>query len=93
LPELVLTARAKSDLKDLPSGARTAAARLVEKLRLDPRVIGNPLLGRLRPLWSARVGNYRVIYTIEGERGNERVVVRAIKHRTVAYGRRRVYDG
>jgi mRNA interferase RelE/StbE len=89
LPELVLTARAKSDLKDLPSVARAAAARLVEKLRLDPRVIGNPLLGRLRPLWSARVGNYRVIYTIEGELGNERVVVRAVKHRTVAYGRRR----
>lgn len=78
-----------SDLKDLPSGARAAAAILLEKLRLDPRVIGSPLLGRLRPLWSARVGNNRVIYTIEGERGNETVVVRAIKHLTVAYGRRR----
>jgi len=76
-------------LKNLPSSARAAAARLVENLRLDPRVIGNPLLGRLRPLWSARVGNYRVIYSIEGERGSDKVVVRAIKHRTVAYGRRR----
>jgi mRNA-degrading endonuclease RelE of RelBE toxin-antitoxin system len=76
-------------LKNLPSGARAAAARLIEKVRLDPRVIGIPLLGRLRPLWSARVGNYRVIYTIEGELGSERVVVRAIKHRTVAYGTRR----
>ncbi|HXC77532.1 MAG TPA: type II toxin-antitoxin system RelE/ParE family toxin [Candidatus Acidoferrum sp.] len=89
MPELVLTSRAKNDLKDLPEAARHAAARLLETRRLDPRVTGHPLLGRLRPLWSARVGNYRVIYTIEGDRGTERIVVKAIRHRAVVYGRRR----
>ena len=89
MPELVLTRRARSDLENLPTSVRAAAATIVEGLRLDPRVIGKPLLGRLRPPWSARVGNYRVIYTIERVRGNERVVIRAIKHRAAAYGRRR----
>ena len=89
MPELVLTRRARSDLENLPTSARAAAATLVERLRLDPRVIGQPLLGRLRPLWSARVGNHRVIYTIEGVPGHARVVVRAIKHRALAYGKRR----
>lgn len=89
MPELVLTSRAKHDLKDLPEPVRLAAARLLETLRLDPKVIGHPLLGRLRPLWSARVGNYRVIYTIEGDRAKERIVIRAIRHRAVVYGRRR----
>lgn len=89
MPELVLTSWAKNDLKDLPEAVRLAAARLLETLRLDPRVIGHPLLGRLRPLWSARVGTYRVLYSIEGDRGKERIVVRAIRHPAVAYGRRR----
>lgn len=89
MPELVLTSRAKSDLKELPESVRVAVGRLLEGLRLDPTVIGRPLLGRLRPLWSARVGNYRVIYTIEDDRGKERIVVRAIRHRAVVYGRRR----
>jgi len=40
-------------------------------------------------MWSARVGNYRVIYTVEGDRGQEAIVVRAIKHRAVVYGKRR----
>ncbi|MGH2848492.1 MAG: type II toxin-antitoxin system RelE family toxin [Thermoleophilaceae bacterium] len=43
------------------------------------------LVGRLEGLWSARVGNYRVLYTVEA--GG--VIVRAIRHRAVAYRRRR----
>jgi mRNA-degrading endonuclease RelE of RelBE toxin-antitoxin system len=36
-------------------------------------------------LWSYRVGSYRILYTIDGKR----VIVRAIRHRAVAYRRRR----
>ncbi len=47
----------------------------------DPETAGKQLLGRLRGLWLARVGSYRILYTLEkGE-----VVVRAIRHRAVAY--------
>jgi mRNA-degrading endonuclease RelE of RelBE toxin-antitoxin system len=43
----------------------------------------------LRPLWSARVGSYRILYTIEAPEQSAAVVVRAIRHRLEAYRRRR----
>lgn len=43
----------------------------------------------MRPLWSARVGSYRILYTIEGPEQSATVVVRAIRHRVLAYRRRR----
>jgi mRNA interferase RelE/StbE len=51
----------------------------------EPETAGKALVGRLEGLWSARVGNYRVLNTIEPGA----VVVRAIRHRAVAYRRRR----
>jgi prevent-host-death family protein len=47
--------------------------------------IGKRPVGRLEGFWSARVGNYRVICTIEATG----VVVRTIRHRAIAYRRRR----
>ena len=54
-------------------------------LEHEPESLGKPLLGRLEGLWSARVGSYRILYTVE----SSGVVVRAIRHRAVAYRRRR----
>ncbi|MDQ6749471.1 MAG: type II toxin-antitoxin system RelE/ParE family toxin [Actinomycetota bacterium] len=51
----------------------------------EPERAGKELVGRLQGLWSARVGHYRVLYTVEV--GG--VIVRAIRHRAVAYRRRR----
>lgn len=76
-------------MKSLPASIREAVANLIERLGIEPRLMGRPLLGRLRPLWSARVGNYRILYTLEGPLEKERVVIRAVRHPTVAYGRRR----
>lgn len=47
--------------------------------------MGKELRGRLRGLWSCRVGNYRILYTIEGSQRRQRVLVRAIRHRGFAY--------
>jgi mRNA-degrading endonuclease RelE of RelBE toxin-antitoxin system len=58
-------------------------------LEADPEEVGKELRGRLRGLWSCRVGNYRILYTIEGTKKRSSVIVRAIRHRGVAYGRRR----
>jgi mRNA interferase RelE/StbE len=88
LPRLVLTREAHDNLAALPEPLRGAVVRTIDQLGVDPREIGRPLMGRLRGLWSARMGNYRVLYTIEGS-SPERVIVRAIRHRGVAYGRRR----
>jgi mRNA interferase RelE/StbE len=85
LPELRLTRRARRDLLELPRPLQQAAAETISRIALDPDAEGKELLGGLRGLWSARVGSYRVLYTIEART----VVVRAILHRAVAYQRRR----
>ena len=75
-------------MKNLPLSIRQAVANVIERLGIEPRLIGRPLLGRLRPMWSARVGSYRILYTLEGRFEDERVVIRAVRHRAIAYGRR-----
>jgi mRNA-degrading endonuclease RelE of RelBE toxin-antitoxin system len=89
LPEPRLTARAKQDLGTLPRTIQQAVIEALMTIGLDPTTAGKPLLGRLRGLWSARVGNYRILYTVEEGSSSERVIVRAIRHRAVAYRTRR----
>ena len=89
LPDLVFTRGAQDDIRKLPNSLREAVANTIDRVGLEPRAVGAPLLGRLRGRWSARVGNYRIVYTIEGASEQERVVIRAVRHRAVAYGQRR----
>jgi mRNA interferase RelE/StbE len=89
LPEPHLTARAKRDLGALPQTIQEAVIEALTMIGLDPTAAGKPLVGRLRGLWSARVGNYRVLYTVDESAGSMRVIVRAIRHRAVAYQTRR----
>lgn len=85
MPELRLTRRATEDLKALPGTVREAVLETLARIGLEPERVGTRLVGRLEGLWSARVGNYRVLYTIE----QSRIIIRAIRHRAVAYRRRR----
>lgn len=87
--ELVLTRRANEDLRALPRLVQEAVVETLTLLEADPEGIGKQLRGRLRGLWSCRVGSYRILFTIEGSRARSRVVVRAIRHRGVAYPTRR----
>jgi mRNA-degrading endonuclease RelE of RelBE toxin-antitoxin system len=41
----------------------------------------------MRGTWVARIGSYRILYTIEGAEASVTVVVRAVLHRAVAYRR------
>jgi mRNA-degrading endonuclease RelE of RelBE toxin-antitoxin system len=85
LPELRLTRRARNDLEALPETIRDAVLETLSLIGAEPERAGKKLVGRLEGLRSARVGNYRVLYTIEAGT----VIVRAIGHRAVAYRRRR----
>ena len=87
--ELILTNRAKQDLTTLPRVIHEAVFGTLALLELRPGELGKELRGRLRGLWSCRVGNYRILYTIESKGRDWRVIVRAIRHRGVAYRRRR----
>ena len=89
MPELYLTRRAKHDLGALPSTIREAVVETLALIEAEPEAAGKQLRGRLRGLWSSRVGNYRVLYTIEGTKRKQRVIVRAVRHRAAAYRRRR----
>lgn len=67
---------------------REAVLATLDRIAIEPELSGKRLVGRLEGLWSARVGNYRVLYTIEAEG----VIVRAVRHRGVAYGHRQRRD-
>jgi len=81
LPELRLTRRATNDLRELPRTVQEAVLETLDKIAVHPKAAGKELVGRLRGLWSARVGNYRVLYTVE----RKGVIVRSIRHRAFAY--------
>jgi mRNA-degrading endonuclease RelE of RelBE toxin-antitoxin system len=89
LPEPLLTRIAHEDLRNLPDPIRRAVIQKTDRIGLSPETEGVPLLGRLRRIWSARVGAYSIVYAIDEIGGNPRVVMRAVRHRAVAYGRRR----
>jgi mRNA-degrading endonuclease RelE of RelBE toxin-antitoxin system len=76
-------------LAALPRTIQEAVVETLTLLEADPEEMGKQLRGRLRGLWSCRVGGYRILYTVEGSKARQRVIVRAIRHRGVAYGRAR----
>jgi mRNA-degrading endonuclease RelE of RelBE toxin-antitoxin system len=72
-------------LTALPEPARGAVLETLTLIGLEPDCMGKRLVGGVGGLWSARVGNYRVLYTVE-QCG---VVDRAVRHRAVVYRSRR----
>ena len=64
---------------------REAVLETLALIQLEPEAMGKRLVGRLEGLWAARVGSYRVLYTLEPSG----VIVRSIRHRGVAYRPRR----
>jgi mRNA interferase RelE/StbE len=83
-----LTREAARHFEGLTQNLQEPVLNALTDLEIDPEAAGKPLLGRLKGLWSARVGSYRIIYSIEGSRRSPKVIVRAIKHRSQAYARR-----
>ncbi|MEU8384513.1 type II toxin-antitoxin system RelE/ParE family toxin [Streptosporangium sp. NPDC048865] len=83
--ELSLTRRAKQDLAErLPAKIVPAVWEFITGPLLDnPRRVGKPLDEPLAPQWSARRGDYRVLYLID----DDTVVVQVItiQHRSDAY--------
>jgi mRNA-degrading endonuclease RelE of RelBE toxin-antitoxin system len=82
LARLVLARRARRELLELNWPLIDAIEDALGLLERDPRA-GYALRGKLRGLYSLRVGAYRILYQLtEGERT---VRVAAILHRSVAY--------
>lgn len=72
------------NLGQIPEKVRHAAmATVTGTIAENPRRAGKPLGGEFIGLWSARRGEYRIIYRIMDE--EEVVMVHRIQHRRHAY--------
>jgi len=81
------TSGAKRTLISLSEKVAPAAIEFIySALAERPHVVGRPLRFELEGLWSARRGDYRVIFVIDDARHS--VVVVAIGHRADVYRRR-----
>ncbi|ACU54099.1 plasmid stabilization system [Acidimicrobium ferrooxidans DSM 10331] len=76
-----LARRARKEIIDLDWPLSDAVVEALGLLKREPEA-GRLLRGRLRGLWSLRVGTYRIIYQLDND---ERVVrVLAVRHRSIA---------
>jgi mRNA interferase RelE/StbE len=68
----------------LPEKVRSAAQEFIfGSLATEPRRVGKPLVGELAGLWSARRGDYRVVYEIDDDASI--VLVHRVQHRRDVY--------
>lgn len=68
----------------MPSKVRDAAiAFMLGGLAESSRRVGKPLVGELAGLWSARRGDYRVVYEVDDDARS--VLVHRVQHRRDVY--------
>lgn len=84
MARLVLARRARRDLLELDWPLIDAIEEALGVLERDP-LAGYALRGKLRGIYSMRVGAYRILYQLTD--GGKTVRVAAIRHRSVPYGR------
>lgn len=82
MAKVVLARRVRQDLLDLEWPLIDAVEDALGLLEREPDS-GHALRGRLRGLYSLRVGAYRIIYQLSESDQTVRVV--AIRHRSIAY--------
>jgi mRNA interferase RelE/StbE len=80
---VVLARRARRDLSALGWPLIDAIEDALGLLERDP-FAGYALRGKLRGLYSLRIGTYRILYQLTD--GGKTVRIAAIRHRSVSYG-------
>lgn len=82
--EVAITARAARDLDRLPEKIATACLEFIFAVLADnPHRLGKALEAELRGSYSARRGEYRVIYAIREHR--HKIEIEHIQHRSTVY--------
>ncbi|MFV0309520.1 MAG: type II toxin-antitoxin system RelE family toxin [Desertimonas sp.] len=85
--DIELTPEGIRHLDRLPPKVRDAAiALMLGGLADNPQRVGKPLVGELHGLWSARRGDYRIIYEID--ESTRIVLVHRVQHRRRVYRHR-----
>lgn len=83
MARLVLARRARRELLELGWPLIDAIEGALGMLERDP-FAGHALRGKLRGLYSLRVGAYRILYQLTD--GGKTIRVAAIRHRSISYG-------
>jgi mRNA-degrading endonuclease RelE of RelBE toxin-antitoxin system len=87
LYEVDITREDARHLDRLPAKVRDAAVSLMlGALAENPRRVGKPLVGRFAGLWSARRGDYRIVYEID--ENAHVVLIHRVQQRRHVYRRR-----
>jgi len=81
--EIEVIRSAAREIRRLDSRVRRRVLAKIESLKADPRPADCPKLTGSEDLWRVRVGDYRVVYTIQDERLVV-VIIRA-RHRRDVY--------
>jgi mRNA interferase RelE/StbE len=82
--EVETTPEGLRHLHQLPGKVRDAAIQaMLGRIAEDPRRVGKPLVGELSGLYSARRGDYRVIFEIDDDR--KVIIVHRVQHHRVVY--------
>ncbi len=81
--EVVLSPKAEKQLDELPTTLQRRITEAVEGLESNPRPHGVKKLAGAENLWRIRVGDYRIVYSIE----DNRLIVLVVKigHRREIY--------
>jgi mRNA-degrading endonuclease RelE of RelBE toxin-antitoxin system len=82
--EIEITAEGLRHLNRLPEKVRHAALESIfGPIAENPNRLGKPLVAELEGLWSARRGDYRIIYEIFED--EQIVLIHRVQHRRDAY--------
>lgn len=80
--KLIITAKAKKQLKKFSKSHQTALALATQELQEDP-FLGKPLKEKLTGKFTFRVGVYRIIYLVNAQ--EKKVTIFNIDHRAIVY--------
>lgn len=81
--DITFARSARKDLERLGEPIRTRVFRRIERLESDPRPAGCRKLEGAEDLWRIRIGDYRIIYSVDDSR--HVVDISAIRHRSDVY--------
>lgn len=80
---VAISQSAQKEIKSLEQTVRDRVLRALRKLAEDPRPPGCRKLVTMRYSWRVRVGDYRIIYSIDDDKRDVEIV--AVRHRSKAY--------
>jgi mRNA interferase RelE/StbE len=81
--QLTFARSARKELETFPASMVARVFPRIEALADNPRPVGSRKLQGEKNLWRIRVGEYRVIYSIDDRR--RLVDITAVRHRSEAY--------